>query len=74
MKTITDTGAEGPTTTELELHAFLGSAFAQSVAAEVGADVVGDIFLEGMAVMAALMRPELEALALCAATMEKELA
>ncbi len=57
---------EGPTTTELELHAFLGTPFAQSIAAEVGADVVGDIFLEGMSVMAALMRPEIEALALSA--------
>lgn len=60
------TTAEGPTTTELELHAFLGTPFAQSIAAEVGADVVGDIFLEGMSVMAALMRPEIEALALSA--------
>lgn len=71
MTTETDTG---PTTTEIELAAFLGTPFAQSVAAEIGADAVSDIFLEGMAVMASLMRPEIEALAVMAGVMKKELA
>ena len=77
MTTETNGADTGPTTTEIELHAFLGTPFAQSVAAEIGADAVKDIFLEGMAVMAALMRPEIEALALCAGVlggMKKELA